>query len=66
MSAITITLSDDRAKKLNELAAASGLTPEELLVRSLLQWLDESKKDFAEAGSYVLRKNAELYRRLAQ
>ena len=66
MSAITIMLSEERVRKLQELAAASGVAPEELVRQSVEQWLAGPKKDFAEVAAYVLHKNAELYRRLAK
>ena len=42
-----------------------GMTPEELLRAGVEQWLKRPKDEFAEAAAYVLKKNAELYRRLA-
>ena len=46
MTAITIRLADDRAQKLNELAAASGVSPEEFLRQSVEVWLEQSKTDW--------------------
>lgn len=66
MTAITIKLSDDRLQRLKELAAASGVSPEELVRQSVDVWLQQPKNDFAEAAAYVLRKNADLYNRLAK
>jgi predicted transcriptional regulator len=65
MSTITITLSDERLLRLKELAKEVKLTPEDLVRASLEEWLSQPKEDFARAADYVLRKNAELYRRLA-
>jgi hypothetical protein len=65
MTAITIRLSDDRLAKLVDLAAQSGLSPEEFLRTRVEQWLEHPESDFAQAAAYVLKKNAELYRRLA-
>jgi predicted transcriptional regulator len=65
MTTITIPLSDDRMRRLKELAEEAGLTPEEMIRASLEEWLSRPKEDFARAADYVLRKNAELYRRLA-
>jgi len=59
-----ITLTRQRATRLNELAQKAGVTPEELLQTSVEGWLSE-EDDFARVASYVLKKNAELYRRLA-
>lgn len=65
MAAITINISERWAGKLQPLAEESGVSPEEFLCASVEEWLSGSKDEFAQAASYVLRKNAELYRRLA-
>ena len=59
-----ITLSNQRASKLNELAQEAGVTPEELLQNSIEGWLSAGQ-EFDRAAAYVLNKNAELYRRLS-
>jgi hypothetical protein len=46
-------------------AAEAGMTPEELARIVLEEWLAKPREDFAEAAGYVMRKNAELYRRLS-
>lgn len=65
MTTFSIQLPDDQAKRLRELAIEAGVTPEELLGAGVREWLIQPRKDFADAAAYVLRKNAELYRRLA-
>ncbi len=65
MTTITIALPDERARRLKELADEAGVAPEELLRASVEEWLARPKEDFARAATYVLKKNAELYRRLA-
>lgn len=60
----TIALSDEKARRLEELAREAGVAPEELLRASVEDWLAEPREDFARAASYVLQKNKELYRRL--
>jgi hypothetical protein len=65
MAEITVPLSDARLLQLEELAASSGLSVEELLRQCVDQWLGEEEQEFARAAEYVLKKNAELYRRLA-
>lgn len=57
MTTFTITLPDERVKKLQELAERFRIAPEELLTRPLddFQWVLER----------VLTKNADLYKRLA-
>jgi hypothetical protein len=65
MSAIAVPLSDDRLERLRSLAAQAGVSPEELARIGLEEWLARPREDFRQAAGYVLRKNAELYRRLA-
>lgn len=65
MTTITITLPDDRARKLQELAARFQVAPEDLLRVSLEEILSRPDEDFQQAVRYVLAKNADLYRRLA-
>lgn len=61
----TVTLSEERALRLEELARKAGVSPEEFLRSSVEEWLARAGNDFAQAADYVLNKNAELYRRLA-
>ena len=65
MTSITIAIPDERLLKLNELAARFHVTPEELVRVSVEEILTRSEEDFQRAASYVLKKNAELYQRLA-
>jgi hypothetical protein len=65
MTAITVPLSEEQLEKLNAMARRAGVAPEELVRASLEAWLGSPERDFAEAARYVMRKNAELYRRLA-
>jgi antitoxin FitA len=65
MTSITIDIPDDQLQKLQNLAKAHGVSLEELLRSSLEDWLSSPKPEFSEAASYVLKKNAELYKRLA-
>ncbi|WP_028325902.1 ribbon-helix-helix protein, CopG family [Desulfatirhabdium butyrativorans] len=64
MSNITISLPEDSLLKLKEMAAGLGTTPEELLRASIEDILGRPE-EFQETLDYVLRKNEELYRRLA-
>jgi predicted transcriptional regulator len=65
MSAITVTLPDERLAKLREFASRLSVTPEELVRVSIDDLLDQPDESFERAVDPVLRKNAELYRRLA-
>ena len=65
MSAITISIPEERMQRLQEVAARFGLSPEELVRLSIEELLARPEEDFARAADYVLKKNEELYRRLA-
>jgi antitoxin FitA len=65
MSTITITLPEDRLVKLKEMAARLGVTPEDLARVSIAELLSRPEDTVQRAITYVLTKNAELYRRLA-
>jgi hypothetical protein len=64
MPAITIEISEDKLQKLENLAALHGITTEVLLRSGIDDWLN-SKPEFINAANYVIRKNSELYQRLA-
>lgn len=65
MATFSIELPDEQAQRLCELASEAGVSPEEMLGAGIREWLVRPKSDFTEAATYVLRKNADLYRRLA-
>jgi antitoxin FitA len=65
MTTITITLPDDHLVKLKEMAARLGVTPEDLARVSIEELLSCSEDRVQRAITYVLTKNAKLYRRLA-
>jgi hypothetical protein len=65
MTTLAITLPEERLLKLKEIAARFGITPEELARVSLEELLSRPDQAFQQAVDYVLKKNAELYRRLA-
>lgn len=65
MNAITITLSDDRLARLQEMAARFRVSPEELARVGIEELLARPDDAFQLAVTEVLKKNAELYRRLA-
>lgn len=65
MSAITISLSEEHLAKLKALSARYKVTPEALLQISVDELLSKPDPDFQRAADHVLRKNAELYKRLA-
>jgi antitoxin FitA len=60
-----LAVSPESARRLTDLADEAGVQPEEFLRASIEEWLSRPQTSFSEAASYVLKKNAELYRRLA-
>lgn len=65
MTAITISLSDERVAELREKATRLGIRPEDLVRASIDELLSEPDEALEKAMAYVLQKNTELYRRLA-
>jgi hypothetical protein len=60
-----LAVSSESARRLTDLADEAGVQPEEFLRASVEEWLSHPQTSFSAAASYVLKKNAELYRRLA-
>jgi hypothetical protein len=65
MDSITVSLPSDRLLKLRERAMHLRVSPEELVRVSIEELLTRPDPTFEEAVTYVLRKNADLYRRLS-
>lgn len=65
MPDITISLSDEHFQCLREIAARFGVASEEFVRVSVEGLLARPEEEFRQALEYVLRKNADLYRRLA-
>jgi predicted transglutaminase-like cysteine proteinase len=65
MTSITIPLPEDRLAKLREVAARLNVTPEDLARVGIEELLTRPDEAFNQAAEYVLKKNSELYRRLA-
>ena len=65
MSTLTIALSEERLRKLEEIARRFQIAPEELVRVSIEELLALPEEDFRRALDLVLSKNAELYQRLA-
>ncbi len=62
---VAFELPPAQAEKLRQVAEALGIAPSELARAALSDLLTEGDEDFRTAADRVLRKNAELYRRLA-
>ena len=60
-----IELSPAQAEKLKQVADQLGITPSELARAAVADLLAQKDEDFRKAAEHILRKNSELYRRLA-
>ncbi len=65
MTSIPIELSKERAQRLKEMALKLGLSAEDLARVSVEDLLTEPDEQFQEIVQYMLKKNSELYKRLA-
>jgi predicted DNA-binding protein len=65
MQTLEIQLPEQVAVRLQEAAQKLGVPVEVLLQASVEEKLARLEEDFLAAATYVLEKNAELYRRLA-
>jgi len=65
MSTLTVELTDERMQQLRAAAERLGVAPEDLVRVSIDDLLARPEPDFQAAADYLLKKNAELYRRLA-
>lgn len=65
MTTITIELPKERLQKLQEMALRFGVSTEELVRVSVEDMLTKPEEEFQKAAQYVLKKNSELYKRLA-
>ena len=66
MTILKITVSERRLSRLEDKARRLRVTPETLLEASLEELITRSDREFQQAVSYVLAKNADLYRHLAE
>jgi len=62
---LSIELSEAEGTRLREEARRLGVEPEDLARAALTDLLQSEDEDFRKAAEHVLRKNEELYRRLA-
>ena len=62
---LTVDLPKDTMLKLRALATRYNMTPEELVRASVEELLASPEETFLDAVDYVLKKNQELYKRLA-
>jgi hypothetical protein len=62
---LSVDLTPAQAERLRLEAERLGLTPEDLARAAIVELLDRPGDDFTAAAERVLKKNEELYRRLA-
>lgn len=65
MSTLTITLSEDRLIRLQEIASRVNVRAEDLARVGIEELLRQPDETFKQAAEYILSKNSELYWRLA-
>ena len=65
MTVLAIDFDEKYLKLLQQRAEAQGLTAEDFVRQTMEELLAESEKELSEAIDYVVKKNAELYKRLA-
>ena len=65
MANITVSLTEEGLLKLQELAARLMISPEDLVRIGVEELLALPDDEFRRVMNYVLKKNAELYQRLA-
>lgn len=65
MQVITVILSNEDLTKLQEIAKRHGVTPEDLARVGIEDLLARPEDQFLHAADYLIKKNAELYNRLA-
>ena len=66
MSTITIPLPEERLAELIRLAEQLGVAPEQLAREGIESMIRTRRERFRETADFLLEKNRELYRRLAQ
>ena len=65
MTNVTISLSDEEMRRLEELSKREGLTVEQIARLSIHDFIGQPDDAFRAAAKRVMEKDAELYRRLS-
>jgi len=65
MTTVTVSLSDEEIRRLEELSKREGLTVEQLVRLALNDFIGQPDESFRTAARRAMEKNAELYRRLS-
>ena len=65
MATLTISLSDEEMRRLEELSKRESLTVEQMVKLGIHDFIGQPDDAFRASAKRVLEKNAELYRRLS-
>ena len=65
MAEVTVTLSTEELQRLKDLGEREGLTVDQVVKLGIQELINQPDESFRKAVQHTLRKNAELYRRLA-
>ena len=65
MTTVTVSLSDEEMRRLEELGKREGLTIEQMVRLGINDFISQPDDSFHSAAKRVMKKNAELYRRLS-
>ena len=65
MTTVTVSLSDDEMRRLEELSKREGLTVEQMVRLDINDFIGQPDESFRTAAKRVMERNAELYKRLS-
>ncbi len=65
MTTITLTLKDEKVQQLRKTAESYGLKLEQFVTASIEDLISQPEPEFNDAVKKILKKNKELYKRLA-
>ncbi len=65
METLSVELTDELVAKLKEASAKMGIQTSEFIKMGIQEKINHFEQEFDQAADYVLKKNEELYHRLA-
>lgn len=65
MTTVTVSLSNEEMRRLEELSKREGLTVEQMVRMGISDFIGQPDESFRTAAGRVMKKNAKLYRRLS-
>ena len=65
MTAVTVSLSDEEMRRLEELSKREGLTVEQMVRLGINDFIGQPELTFRASAKRVMEENSELYRRLS-